>query len=355
MIHRPFLAAAFATAAIGASPSHAAAPPPMTKAAVDEAGFSALPERSSERAIPEVVKAEVLLDRARFSPGAIDGIDGENFRKAILAYQRQMSLPTSGRLDQPTWERLTAGTPASLKTAEVTKEEAKGPFTPSIPRDFEAQSKLKRLGYHDIREELGERYHMSPTLLMALNPGSSFATGKQIVVAAVNDGEPTDKVARIVVDKTGHDVEALAADGRLIAYYPASIGSSEKPAPTGDYVIQRIAHNPDYTYSPKYHFKGVKAKEAFTIQPGPNNPVGLVWMDLSAEGGYGIHGTPNPEAVGKTQSHGCIRLTNWDALNLATMADKGTPVSFGDRPGSNGSVAAAPAPSVSVGPAKPGP
>ena len=197
---------------------------------------------------------------------------------------------------------------------------------------------------------------MSPTLLMALNPGSSFATGQQIVVAAVNDGEPTDKVARIVVDKTGHDVEALAADGRLIAYYPASIGSSEKPAPTGDYVIQRIAHNPDYTYSPKYHFKGVKAKKRLHDRsPAPTIPSGLVWMDLSAEGGYGIHGTPSPEAVGKTQSHGCIRLTNWDALNLAAMVDKDTPVSFGDRPGSTGPVAAAPAPSASAAPAKPGP
>ena len=355
MIYRAYLATALAASALGGSSCWAAAPPPMTAKVVEHATFSPLPDPASQRAVAEVVKAEVLLDRARFSPGAIDGIDGENFRKALSAYQRQMGLPVTGHLDQASWDRLTATAPASLKTVTVTKDDAKGPFTPSIPRDFEAQSKLKRLGYHDIREALGERYHMSPTLLMALNPGSHFAAGQTIVVAAVNDGKPTDKVAKVVVDKTGHDVEALGPDGRLIAYYPASIGSSEKPAPTGDYVIQRIAHNPDYTYSPKYHFKGVDAKTAFTIAPGPNNPVGLVWMDLSAEGGYGIHGTPSPEAVGKTQSHGCIRLTNWDALNLAAMVDKDTRVSFGDTPGSSGPVPAVPAPSASAAPAKPVP
>ncbi len=354
MTHRPLLGAAFAAAAVaGCILPALAAPPPLAEKAVDDAGFSVLPDTSSERAVPEVVKAEVLLDRARFSPGAIDGIDGENFRHALSAYQMQMGLSVSGRLDQATWDRLTAGAPAPLKSVEVTKAEAEGPFTRTIPADFEAQSKLEHMGYHDIREELGERYHMSEPLLMALNPGSTFATGRPIVVADVDEAKPTDKVARIVVDKTGHDVEALAADGRLIAHYPASIGSEEKPAPTGDFTVHRVDRNPIYTYDPKYHFKGVSAKEPFSIAPGPNNPVGLVWMDLGGDG-YGIHGTPDPEAVGKTQSHGCIRMTNWDALNLAAMVDKGTPVSFGDVQGSTGQVQPAPAepaPSASMTPA----
>lgn len=357
MIHRPSLAAALAAAALAGCTlaASAAGPPPMSGQAVDAASFTPLPDKAGERAIPEVVKAEVLLDRARFSPGAIDGIDGENFRHALSAYQTQMSLPATGRLDQATWDKLTAGAPAPLKGVEVTRAEADESFTASIPADFEAQSKLKHMGYHDIREELGERYHMSAPLLMALNPGSTFAPGQHVTVADIVEGKPVERIAKIVVDKTGHDVEALAADGRLVAYYPASIGSTEKPAPSGDYVIQRIAHNPDYTYFPKFHFKGVKAKAAFTIAPGPNNPVGLVWMDLSAAGGYGIHGTPDPAAVGKTQSHGCIRLTNWDALNLAAMADKNTPVSFGDVRGSIGPVPAPVAgePSASAVPAKP--
>ena len=361
MTHRPFHAATLACIALGGcgAPALAAAPPSLSEKAVDEAAFTPLPDKPGDHAVPEVVKAEVLLDRARFSPGAIDGIDGENFRKAISAYQTQMSLPVTGRLDQATWDRLTAGAPVPLKSVEISKADVDEPFTRTIPVDFEAQSKLKRMGYHDIREKLGERHHMSVPLLRALNSGSTFAAGQRVVVADVGEGKPTDKVAKVVVDKAGRDVEALAADGRLIAYYPASIGSGEKPAPTGDYVIQRIARNPDYTYFPKFHFKGVKAKTAFTIAPGPNNPVGLVWMDLSAEGGYGIHGTPDPEAVGKTQSHGCIRLTNWDALNLATMVDKNTPVSFGDVRGSTGPVQPsqpAPAgPSASATPAKPTP
>ena len=319
-----------------AEAARAAPAPALTGAAVDAAAFAPLPDTPGERPVPSVVKAEVLLDRARFSPGVIDGLDGENFRKALGAYQRQMGLPATGRLDQATWDRLTAGAPAPLKTAEVTKAEGDGPFTTNIPRDFEAQSRLRRLGYRDSAEAIAEHYHMGQALLKALNPGRRFAAGQRITVADVDEAKPTETVARIVVDKKDHDVEALAADGRLLAYYPASIGSDEKPAPTGDYTITRIAHDPDYTYLPKYRFKGVSAKKPFTIAPGPNNPVGRVWMDLSAEGGYGIHGTPDPDTVGKTQSHGCIRLANWDALNLAAMAQKDTPVSFGDVPGSTG-------------------
>ena len=341
MSHPALTAGLLASAALlgGFAPARAAPPEALTQAGIDGATFAPLPDAPGRAPVPAVVKAEVLLDRARFSPGVIDGIDGENFRRALAAYQRQTGLPVTGRLDRASWDRLTTGAPAPLKTADVTRAEADGPFTAQIPRDFEAQSKLKRLGYHDSTEALAERYHMGEALLRALNPHRRFTAGQRILVADIDGARPSDKVARIVVDKSGHDVEALAADGRLIAYYPASIGSAEKPAPTGDYVIQRIAHNPNYTYSPRYHFKGVSAKTAFTIAPGPNNPVGLVWMDLSAEGGYGIHGTPDPDAVGKTQSHGCIRLTNWDALDLAAMADKGTPVTFGDVPGSTGPVA----------------
>ena len=343
------IAAAATAAAISWAPSLAAAPPPpMDARAVDAAGFSPLPDTSSARAVPEVVKAEVLLDRARFSPGVIDGIDGENFRHALYAYQVQMGLPVSGRLDQATWDRLTADAPAPLKTVEVTERDTEGPFTKAIPADFEAQARLKRMGYRDIREELGERYHMGEPLLMALNPGSRFKAGSRIVVADVDVGRPADKVARIVVDKKGHDVEALAADGRLLAFYPASIGSADKPAPTGDFTIRRVDHDPVYTYDPAYHFKGVSAKKPFSIAPGPNNPVGLVWMDLGGDG-YGLHGTPDPDAVGKTQSHGCIRMTNWDALDLAAMVDKGTPVSFGDVQGSTGPVAPAPAAAPTAG------
>ena len=129
------------------------------------------------------------------------------------------------------------------------------------------------------------------------------------------------------MEKSARTLRALDKGGKLIAYFPASIGSQEKPAPSGTHKIERVAQNPSYTYNPKYKFKGVKSDKPFTIKPGPNNPVGAVWIDLSIES-YGIHGTPDPAKVGKSYSHGCIRLTNWDAKQLAAMAEKGTPVEF---------------------------
>ena len=328
---------------LGGTGSVFAAPPHrLTEQAIDNASRPASSDKKSAFPDAGLVKAAVLLDRARFSPGAIDGFAGDNLHDAIKAFQQQAGLDASGLLDPATWDRLTTKAPPTLKAYAITAEDAKGPFTTSIPTDFEAQSRLKHLGYHTIREELAERFHMGEPLLRSLNPGSSFRAGDHILVADVARSEPAGKAARVVVDKAGHDVEALDVDGKMLARYPASIGSTDKPAPTGDLTIHAVVRNPDYTYDPSYKFKGVKAKEPFTIQPGPNNPVGLVWMDLGGDG-YGIHGTPDPAEVGKTQSHGCIRLTNWDALDLASMVGKGTAVHFGEAPGSTGPVPPTPA------------
>lgn len=306
--------------------------PRLSADAVQTAVFAPLPEPPRKTANPVVFKAEVLLARARFSPGAIDGIDGDNFRKAVGAYQRVNALEASGRLDQPTWTKLTANQAAPLTSYEITKADIRGPYTKRIPTRFEQQSRLRHLGYRNSREMLAERFHLSQTALAALNGSSKFRrVGETIEVPDLKVDHGAVKATHLVVDKTGHDVEAFGADNGLLAFYPASIGSTEKPAPTGQFIIRRIAHNPDYTYDPAYAFKGVKSKKPFTIAPGPNNPVGAVWMDLSYEG-YGIHGTPDPEAIGKTQSHGCIRMTNWDALDLASIVDKNTPVSFQDQP-----------------------
>ena len=325
------------TGAAFAAPAHR-----LTEQAIDEAARPASSDKHSAFPDPGLVKAAVLLDRARFSPGAIDGLAGDNLRDAIKAYQQQDGLDASGLLDAATWDKLTAKALPAVKAYVITAEDAKGPFTTSIPTDFEAQSRLSHLGYHNVREALAERFHMGEPLLRALNPKSSFRAGDRIAVADVARSEPAGKAARLVVDKPGHDVEALDVDGKLLARYPASIGSTDKPAPTGDLTIHEVVRNPDYTYDPSYRFKGVKTKQPFTIQPGPNNPVGLVWMDLGGDG-YGIHGTPDPAEVGKTQSHGCIRLTNWDALDLASMVGKGTAVHFGDQPGSTGPVSPVPA------------
>jgi lipoprotein-anchoring transpeptidase ErfK/SrfK len=193
---------------------------------------------------------------------------------------------------------------------------------------------------------------MSEGLLQALNRKKRMDNaGTMIVVASVgqdrreagrraskdpNTGsaraEPdarsgSQKAARVEVDKRERAVRVYGEDGSLLAYYPASIGSTEKPAPSGTFEVRAVAKDPTYRYNPEYAFKGQKAKEPVEIAPGPNNPVGAVWIALSAES-YGIHGTPDPEKVSKTMSHGCIRLTNWDALALARMVKKGTPVAF---------------------------
>lgn len=342
MSRRPMLSLASAlllggTGAVLAAPAHR-----LTEQAIDGASRPVTSDKRSAYPDPGLVKAAVLLDRARFSPGAIDGLAGDNLRDAIKAYQQQAGLDADGLLDPATWDKLTTKAPPIVKLYVITAEDAKGPFTKSIPTDFEAQSRLPHLGYHDVGEELAERFHMGEPLLRSLNAGSSFRAGDRILVADVARSEPAGKAARLVVDKSGHDVEALDVDGRMLARYPASIGSTDKPAPTGDLTIHEVVRNPDYTYDPSYKFKGVKAKEPFTIKPGPNNPVGLVWMDLGGDG-YGIHGTPDPAEVGKTQSHGCIRLTNWDALDLASMVGQGMAVHFGDAPGSTGPVPPVPA------------
>ncbi len=294
---------------------------------------------SAEKPDPLVVKAQVLLDRAHFYPGAIDGRTGENYKRALSAFAVAQGLPATQSLNPEVWDKLQATSDKPVVTDyTITESDASGPYVERIPPKMEQQAELKTLGYTNAREMLAERFHMGRDLVSALNPGKSLdKAGTVIAVAAVEpmgtdkpkakDLPESPKVERIEVGKASRDVRAFGADGKLLAYYPASIGSSEKPAPSGDTKVKGVAFDPDYTYNPKYAFKGVKAQHKFTIQSGPNNPVGLVWIDLAIPS-YGIHGTPEPEKVGKTESHGCIRLTNWNARDLAAHVTRGAEVVF---------------------------
>ncbi|MGT2481918.1 L,D-transpeptidase family protein [Methylobacterium oryzae CBMB20] len=296
---------------------------------------------SDEKPDPLIVKAQVLLDRAHFYPGAIDGRRGDNYRHALSAFAVAQGLAATEALTPELWDKLLA-TSDKLAVTDYTLTEADtaGPYVQRIPPKMEEQAELKNLGYTNPREMLAERFHMSRDLVSALNPGKPLdKAGTTIAVAAVDpmgldkpkakDLPQEPKVDRVEVDKSSRDVRAYGADGKLLAYYPASIGSAEKPAPSGETKVKGVAFDPDYTYNPKYAFKGVKAQQKFTIQSGPNNPVGLVWIDLAIPS-YGIHGTPEPEKVGKTESHGCIRLTNWNARDLAAHVTRGAKVSFKD-------------------------
>jgi lipoprotein-anchoring transpeptidase ErfK/SrfK len=304
---------------------------------------------SADASGPVLLKAQVLLDRAGFSPGTIDGRKGENFEKALHAFQQAHRIEPTGKLDQITWDELvSASHDPVLRDYTVTTADVSGPFVKSIPTDFEKMSRLDRLAYRSPRQLLAEKFHLSEQLLDMLNRGKDLSrAGTVIVVANVTPLETlrSSRVAlqnkhsttgsavepvratRVVVDKSERAVRVLGSGGALLAFFPATIGSSEKPAPSGTFQVQSVSYDPTYRYDPRYQFKGQHATKPIEVASGPNNPVGLVWIGLSAKS-YGIHGTPDPDKIGKTASHGCVRLTNWDALTLAQLVRKGTPVDF---------------------------
>jgi lipoprotein-anchoring transpeptidase ErfK/SrfK len=278
---------------------------------------------------PTVIKAQVLLDRARFSPGEIDGKQGDNFKKAIRTFAAHQGVPSTDALTEEVWQKLNSTSADPVVTEyTITHDDVRGPFAKSIPTKMEEMKDLSALAYTSAREKIAEKFHMSPELLSALNPRQKFEkAGDKIIVANVATGDLPEKAARIEIDKSTQMLRVFGRDQGLVSVYPVTAGSAEKPAPSGRLKVTAVSRNPTYRYNPAYAFKGVLASKPFTIKPGPNNPVGVVWIGLSSEG-YGIHGTPDPSKVSKTQSHGCIRLTNWDALQLASAVAKGTPVDF---------------------------
>jgi lipoprotein-anchoring transpeptidase ErfK/SrfK len=277
----------------------------------------------------EVTALQVFLDREGFSPGVIDGKKGSNVTKAIEAWQ----MATGETLDPNDTDgilerlRLSGGMP--FTTYEITSADAAGPYVASIPTDYAHKAALPHLSFTSTSEMLAEKFHMDEAYLKEMNPGVDFTIPGTIIKVIDTGSAKTGKVAKIIADKARKQILAYDESGALIAAYPASIGSADTPSPSGTVTVERIALNPGYTYNPKINFKQGENDKVLTLQPGPNGPVGTVWIALSKPT-YGIHGTPDPSKIGKTQSHGCIRLTNWDATELAKMVSKGVTVEFVD-------------------------
>lgn len=275
------------------------------------------------------MRAQILLDRNHFSPAEIDGLLGTTSLIALRGYQAARNIPVTGIVDDATWNMLDADKEPPLVAYTITDDDLMGPFDP-IPKDVYKQAEMKSMNYEGPVEMFGERFHISQSLLRALNPGTDFwESGAEMLVPNVMRAYPPPKAAKVVVGKSSKTVTAYLADGTIIAQYPATIGSSHDPLPIGDWEVVEVARNPVYHYNPKLFWDANPNAARATLPPGPNSPVGRVWIGLSKPH-YGIHGTPHPGTIGHAASHGCVRLTNWDALELAQTVQKSTPVIMQD-------------------------
>ena len=317
-------------------PAKATPAPPAAKPAVDQ----------------DLLHVQVILDHLGFSPGMLDGKPGQSLTAALKGFQESRGLPTTGQPDQATLAALkpyTAWQPT--KTLTLTQEVLAGPYFPDFPKGEDAQAKLPALGYRNPMEKLAEMFHTTPETLTALNPNGKLEAGRQIVfpnalptsrnydaklkpewrqtlnMLNVDANEP--KAAKIEVTRSGKVLRVLDDAGKLVAQFQVTTGSEHDPLPIGSWKITGVDTNPPFHFNPKLFWDAKPGEKAAMLKPGPNGPVGVVWMNLDKPH-YGIHGTPEPQNIGRTESHGCVRLANWNAARLALMVKPGTPVVFAE-------------------------
>jgi lipoprotein-anchoring transpeptidase ErfK/SrfK len=309
-----------------------------------------VPVRAEPPKSLDPLQLQVTLDRLGFTPGVIDGKAGNSLKLALRGFQEAHGLPESGTLDAATKTAL-ADVPAVPATVEITlgAQDFAGPFVGPIPRQAADQAKLPAMGYADAEEALAERYHTTLALLAQLNGGTALQSGARVKVpnvvpaataypdklrpdwkatlASLSVSSDQPQAARLVVHKSDGLLRVYDAQDHLVASFPATMGSAHDPLPIGHWKIQGTSYLPTYHYNPALFWDAKSGEAKQTLKAGPNSPVGVVWMDLDKPH-YGIHGTPEPQNIGRSESHGCIRLTNWDAARLSMMVKPGTPADF---------------------------
>jgi lipoprotein-anchoring transpeptidase ErfK/SrfK len=280
---------------------------------------------------------QVLLDRLGYSPGEIDGTFGPNVSHALMAFQGSASLKESGKPDCDSWHALTKGAGTDVLTDyEVTDADVHGSYLERpLPNDLAAQATLPALSYESVTEAIAERFHASPNLLARLNKGRRFEAGTVLRVPAVTPFDPARKPipdssagdVSIEVSRGQSTLKVAKSDGSMVFFAPVSSGSEHDPLPIGTWKVTGTSWMPPFHYNPELFWDAEPGDSKSVIKPGPNNPVGVVWIDINVPH-YGLHGTPAPNLVGHAQSHGCVRLTNWDAARLASLVKPGTRVVF---------------------------
>jgi lipoprotein-anchoring transpeptidase ErfK/SrfK len=322
------------------APLHASSAPPRRVRSRQPPKAHRVPKKEPEPPPLECgdyMAFQVLLDRQSFSPGQIDGKPGVNFMHALAALQAARNVPITGQPDCATWHALGGDSaPPFVVPYTLTEDDLKGPFVTSLPKSLPEQAKLPALGYTSAVERLGERFHSAPALLQQLNPNVHFTADTEIMVPAVSpfdfdtakpSPDPAAAGLTVTVTRDESALRVTRSDGSFVFFAPVTTGSEHDPLPVGDWKVTGVEWHPVFHYNPNLFWDAKATDTSATLKPGPNNPVGTVWIDVNIPH-YGIHGTPEPGNIGHTESHGCVRMTNWDAARLAGLVQAGTVVLF---------------------------